>query len=325
MAVGAFTDSGKAVRRKFRRWIAAALGLTVLVWLMGFTGLLALAKSVHDDVPQALAVKLPLLKSHPQLIFAGDSHIYYQIDPALAASLAGMPPGSAVNIAYHAGEPLAFMAAINRSPGTFRQAEIVLSVTPMIANEGIRGAVSYPLDVLARLAVWEQLSSFLPLRLGTLIRFIREAFSSRLADTLDIPGLGAAPPDLGLARLAPRSDYRWPPDISSHEHYQNWNISGPKAHYELAALCDIAAATRKLTVVFAPWAPRYDRTVEPNWKAKDDEGVALVSAAGRRCGFEVLNITAVPGLTQDLFYDELHVNEFGIAIFTRHLMSLLKP
>src|SRR4051794_19651616 len=69
------------------RWIAAALTLTVAAWLAVLAGLLAVANGVHDDVPVPLAVKLPLLQSRPDLIFAGESRTVYQIDPDLAAQL----------------------------------------------------------------------------------------------------------------------------------------------------------------------------------------------------------------------------------------------
>src|SRR5229473_7633190 len=88
------------------RWIVAALALTAVVWLMALAGLLAVAKRVHDDVPVLLAAKLPLLQSRPELIFAGESRTVYQVDPNLAARLIGKPPGTVINIAYDAGEPL---------------------------------------------------------------------------------------------------------------------------------------------------------------------------------------------------------------------------
>src|ERR1700758_1248784 len=98
------------------RWIAAALALAAVVWLAVLAGLLAVAHRVHDDVPALLAVKLPLLASRPQLIFGGESRTVYQVDPNLAAQVIGKPPGSAVNIGYDAGEPLALEAAMHRMP-----------------------------------------------------------------------------------------------------------------------------------------------------------------------------------------------------------------
>src|SRR4051794_41842653 len=107
------------VQAAYARWIAGALALTLLSWLAALAGLLAIANRVHDDVPYLLAVKLPLLQSRPELIFAGESRTLYQVDPDLAARLIGKPPGAAVNIAYDAGEPLALLAAMHLKPDHF--------------------------------------------------------------------------------------------------------------------------------------------------------------------------------------------------------------
>src|ERR1700676_2834581 len=104
------------------RWIAGALALTAAVWLAALAGLLAIADRVHDDVPALLATKLPLLASRPELIFAGESRTVYQVDPNLAAQLPGRPVGSAVNIAYDAGEPLALLAEMPLKPAWFQKA-----------------------------------------------------------------------------------------------------------------------------------------------------------------------------------------------------------
>ena len=52
--------------------------------------------------------------------------------------------------------------------------------------------------------------------------------------------------------------------------------------------------------------------------------MVLVVAAGRRCGFDVLNIQQVPGLEQGNYADEMHVNASGVPIYTRYLVSRLK-
>ena len=313
------------VRAASARWIAAALALTAAVWLVTLAGLLAIANRVHHDVPALLAVKLPLLASHPELIFAGESRTVYQVDANLAAQLIGKPAGAAVNIAYDAGEPLALLAAMRQAPASFRKARVVVSVAPFLFNEGVRSAAVYPQDVVARLGVIEQMVSFLPLRIGTLIRFIREAFNARLAADQDVADLGAPPISLGLKIIDyTQGEDRWPADIGSHAHYANWDLSGPKARYEIGALCDMVALTKKLTVVVPPWAPRYDRAQDPAWREKDDQYAALVVAAGRRCGFDVLNIQQVPGLEQGNYADEMHVNASGVPIYTRYIVSRLK-
>jgi len=56
----------------------------------------------------------------------------------------------------------------------------------------------------------------------------------------------------------------------------------------------------------------------------DREQVALMEDAGRRCGFDTINVPSVPGLTPDHFMDESHLNAAGIPIYTRYLMSQLK-
>jgi hypothetical protein len=307
------------------RWIAAALALTAGAWLAGLAGLLAVANRVHDDVPVLLAVKLPLLASHPELVFGGESRTAYQVDPALAAQLIGKPPGAAVNIAYDAGEPLALLAAMRREPDRFQKAHVVVSVAPFLFNEGVRSAAVYPLDVLPRLGVFEQMASFLPLRVGTLIRFVREAFAARLAAEQHVADLAPQPTALGVQVIdSVQPEDRWPADIGSHAHYAKWNLAGPKAHFEIGALCEMVKLARKVTVVVPPWAPRYDRARDSEWLKKDDQYVALVTDAGYVCGFDVLNIASVPGLEQANYADEMHVNASGVPIYTGYLVSRLK-
>jgi hypothetical protein len=307
------------------RWIAAALAMTLAAWLAALAILLAIANRVHDDVPVLLAIKLPLLQSRPELIFAGESRTVYQVDPNLAAQLIGKPPGAVINIAYDAGEPLALLSAIRRQPDRFQQAHVVVSVAPFLFNEGVRSAAVYPQDVAARLGVVEQMRSFLPLRIGTLIRFIREAFGARLAADQHVADLGPPPTAFGLNIIdRTQPDDRWPDEIGSHAHYADWDLSGPKARFEIGALCDMVALVRKLDVVVPPWAPRYDRARDPAWRDKDDQYTALAADAGRRCGFEVLNIQSIPGLEQRNYADEMHVNASGVPIYTSYLVSRLK-
>jgi hypothetical protein len=307
-------------------WIAGTLVLAGALWMAGLAGLLAVADRMHVDVPYLLAIKLPLLQSRPTLIFAGESRTEYQVDAELAAKLTGIPAGAAVNIAYDAGEPLAMLAAIRQQPERFARAHLVISVAPFIFNEGVRSAAVYPQDVAARLGVFEKMTAFLPWRTGTLIRSIRESFNARLASGQRIAELGAQPPAYGLLMIQRSQPAdQWPADLGTHPHYASWNLSGPKARFETGALCDIVGSVRRLTVVIPPWAPRYDRGSDPEWRGKDDQYASLVSGAGRRCGFDVLNIQTVPGLEQPNYADEMHVNASGIPIYTRYLVAQLRP
>lgn len=308
------------------RWIAGTVVLTGALWIAAFAGLLAIADRVHVDIPYLLAIKLPLLQSGPTLIFAGESRTEYQVDAELAAKLTGKSAGAVANIAYDAGEPLAVLAAIRAQPELFGRAHVVISVAPFIFNEGVRSAAVYPLDVVSRLGILEKVACFLPLRIGTLIRYIREAFKARLASGQGIAERGSQPLARGLSMIGTtQPDDRWPKDLGTHPHYANWDLSGPKARFETAALCDAARLAGKLTVVVPPWAPRYDRGSDTLWRQKDDQYAALVMDAGRRCGFDVLNIRVVPGLTQEDFADEMHVHASGIPVYTRYLVAQLRP
>ena len=100
------------------RWIAGAVVAAVIAWIVGLATLLAVASRVHDDVPRLLAIKLPLLKSDPDLIFAGESRTAYGVDAGLAAQLRGEKPGSAVNIAYDR-RALAVLGAAKIYPDVF--------------------------------------------------------------------------------------------------------------------------------------------------------------------------------------------------------------
>lgn len=307
------------------RWVAATLVLIIASWVAGLAALLGVALRVHVDVPYLLAIKLPLLKSNPGLIFAGESRTAYGIDPFVAAQVLGEKPGYAVNIAYDAGEPLATLGAARAYPEVFSKAHVVVSVAPFIFNDGVRSAGVYPQNVAARMSVGEQLTTFLPLRVGTLIRYIREAFRARLAQQQDIAGIASMPANFGLSTIAgTQREDKWIAQLGHHPHFANWDVSGPKTRYELGGLCDLAKLTRKLTVVMPPWAPRYDRLSDPVWREKDEQIAALISDAGRRCGFDVLNIQSVPNLKIENFADEMHVNATGVPVYTRYLAEQLK-
>ena len=307
------------------RWLAATLLFIGVAWICGLALLLGVANRVHVDVPYLLAIKLPLLKNNPGLIFAGESRTAYGVDPALAARLLGERPGYAVNIAYDAGEPLAVLGAARARREVFAKAYVVVSVAPFLFNDGVRSAGVFPQDVAARLGVGELLSTYLPLRVGTLIRYIREAFRARLAEQQNVADTAPQPNGFGLSMIldSQRED-KWIAQLASHPHYENWNLNGPKARYETAALCDLAKLARKLTVVIPPWAARYDRAADAAWRDKEGQVAALLGEAAARCDFTVLDIPTVPGLVPANFADEMHVNATGIPIYTRYLVEQLK-
>jgi hypothetical protein len=301
-------------------WIATTAALTLVLWIVGLAGLLTLAGHDHVDIPPSLAAKLPLLKSNPRLIFGGESRTEFGVDPVLAGDILAEPNGYAVNIAYDAGEPLAYAAAAKLFPEVFRHAHVVLSIAPFTFNEGVGQASVYPLDVLARLSVSEQLATFLPLRIGTLVRYIREAFASRLAQQQQLAFDGPIPPRGGLGILDRVGEGR--PNLGEHPYYAHWDLSGPKTRFAVEAFCQIAGASARLTVVDPPWFPE-DRSQDADWNRYESELVSVLRTAGQRCGFDVLHIVTVPSLTGADFADEMHLNPRGVPIYTRYLLSQL--
>lgn len=317
---------GRGVGARSARWIVLALALTAVVWLASLAGLLALAKRVHVDIPLLLAKRLRLLDGNPELIFAGESRTVYGIDPTVAADVLGKPRGYAVNIGFDAAEPLATLGAMKLRPEPFRNAHVVVSVAPFSFNEGTRAASVYPANVAARQSVGELMTSFLPLRVGTLTRFVQEAFNARWALQSGVYDNTPPPANFGFIGLVgQRQASRFTPTVGRHPHLAGWNIDGVKARLEIEGLCEMAPRARKLTVVMPPWAARYDRASDERWRRAEDELAALIGEAGGRCGFELLRIDTVPGLVDAQFHDDMHVNVTGVPAYTRYVLERLKP
>jgi hypothetical protein len=210
-------------------------------------------------------------------------------------------------------------------PESFRNAHVVLSVGPFSFNEGVRAAYVYPIDVAARLGVGELMTTFLPLRVGTLTRFVQEAFTSRWALEANFYDTAPVMSNFGFVGLqGQRAASGWTARVGGHPHFANWNIDGVKARLEIEALCEMAGRARKLTVVLPPWAVRYDRARDANWRQAEEQLASRIGEAGKRCGFDLLKVERVPGLVDAQFYDDMHVNASGVPAYTRYIVEHLK-
>jgi hypothetical protein len=294
------------------------LACVALMWSAIFLGLLAAANAVHQDLGIYLPEKIGLLELRPELIFAGDSRTEFQIDAELAARLLGRPPGYAVNIAVAAGDPVSLLAALRQHPDAVRNADLVVNVSPYLLNEGDRREFQYPLTVIARLTLLEQVRTFLPLHLRTLIRFIIEAFTppptARRPEAL--PRYGS----LHLVGSLPAKELR--AKASDDPVYVGWNLSGPKSVHVRNALCAMRPLVQRLVVVLPPWSPVYEDRSDDAWRRMDAELAALLTQTSRQCGFEFL-VAKVPGLRPEHFRDALHINADGVPIYTRYLLDQL--
>ena len=296
-----------------------------MLWLCGLAALLAAAKRMHVDVPQAMAAKLPLLGHRPGLIIAGESRNLDGFDPVVASDLLGERRGYAVNIAYEAGDPLSVLGAATLRPDAFRNAHVVLSVAPFNFNDGTRQAYTYPLNVAARESVGKLMWDFLPLRIGTLIRFIRELFASHLALSQNAYDTAPEPRNFGFVPITGQKPLsRWIARVSNHPHYQGFDLNGSRTPAILAGLCELVPKVRRLTVVIPPWAVKYARAEDRVWDSHEAQIAGLIREAASRCGFDMIDAQSVPGLGLAQFYDELHVNIEGVPIYTAFIVNQLR-
>jgi hypothetical protein len=210
-------------------------------------------------------------------------------------------------------------------PDAFRNAHVVLSVAPFNFNDGTRQAYTYPLSVAARASVGELMWDFLPLRIGTLIRFIRESFASRLALSQNTYDTAAEPRNFGFTPITgQKPPSRWIGRVSDHQHYQGFDLAGRRTSATLAGLCDLTKAVRRLTVVIPPWAGKYPRAEDRAWDSHETQIAGLIRETAARCGFDMIDAQSVPGLGLAQFYDEMHVNIEGVPIYTAFIVNQLR-
>ncbi len=318
--------------------------LTALLLGLIFVGFCLAADRAHDDVGTAIGAKLTLLDLHPGLIFAGDSRTAQQLDPAVAASIIGKPPGYAVNIGAVGADPLAVLAAVRERPAAFHDADLVLNLSPYHINDANMRPYFFSSAAIARMGLRQKLRTFAPRSMKTLLWFIQDSFGDlawreRQGTTvgpmparlgLDDPGhaghIVREPGETGLPDLPYRYRGFLDTEVGLYEdnpYYHPWRPEGFKAGLVKAALCKLQPLVRRLVVVAPPWAPIPQFTTRPAWRGLEAQFDAAISAMARQCGFEFLNIAAVPGLGFADFRDELHVGETGIAPYTRYLMDRL--
>jgi hypothetical protein len=304
---------------------------------LAFLGLCIWAGRIHDDVSPQLAAKLPLLELQPRIIFAGDSRTAQQVDLAVAAKILGQPPGYAVNLAVVGADALEYLAAVRERPAAFRDADLVLGLSPYHLNDGNRKEFFFSTGAIARLGLGQQLLTFVPADIATLMWFIRDAFQTQ-ADRLRNPDrVGPLPVRLGQEPLAGRivvaqeaGTRRYRDWLNSeitayegHTYYRDWQSEGYKARLVEGALCALRPLVHRLVIVSPPWAPIAEFTGRPAWRRLEAQFRAELSTIARACGCEFLPADAVEGLSIEHFADETHVNDVGAPLYTAYLLTRL--
>lgn len=322
------------------RWVLATCGLAAAISSIMFAGLLAAATRLHDDIAPAMGSKLELLEHNPKIVFAGDSRTQEQVDPVLAARLLGKPFGYAINIGVPGEDPIAVLAAVNRHLEQFRNIDLIMNLSPYSINDGLKKEFFFPSTVIARLGLLQQLRTFLPRHIDTLVWFIQGAFAGSTlehrfprpsAELVSRQGFepltGRIVPEPTASRGAPQ---RYRDFLGSevgpyegHPYYRDWQPTGIKAQSVRMALCALRPLVKRLVVVLPPWAPLDPLVKSTAWRDRDAEFEHIVAGIADECHFDLVPIARVDSLAIEHFSDETHINQAGVAIYTSHLLERL--
>jgi len=325
------------------RWIAATMAMTAVLCVMVFVGLLMVASRLNVDIGPRLAPKLELLDLNPQLIFAGDSRTAFQVDPVLAAEQIGQPSGYAINLAVMGTDPIEFLAVARERPEKFRDADLVLNVSPFQINDGLMREYAISAGTIARLGLLDQIRMFLPRQIASLVWFVQQTFLG-FAYHQQAPALdGATRSRLGYELMGGRitvidSDKsgtgggaaRYIDFLHSeiepyegHPYYRDWQPTGFRSGLLRQSLCELRPLVRRLVVVSPPWAPIPDLIASAAWHDLDSQYLAILARMAADCHFELVAIPSVPGLEIEHFFDETHINDVGTPIYTSYLLQRL--
>jgi hypothetical protein len=188
----------------------------------------------------------------------------------------------------------------------------------------MHGAAAYPMDVAARFGAFEQPTTFLPMRVGTLIRYIREAFNSDLAEDQHIADVGPIPSEYGLVRLTTRRTTGVARKNRNTRLLSMEPIRSQGASRTFRALQDCALDPTSHngipTMGSALRSCKRPNMARPRWGKCLDHPPRWSTLRLRHTEY------SVPAWTDaESFFDESHLNGAGATAYTRYLMKQLKP
>jgi hypothetical protein len=313
----------------YKRWVTRTLPLVTLS-IAAFTllPLYLLNRNFRDD---SLSGKEYLLRKNPRLIFSGDSRAERQLDPAVAAKVLGIDKDEVVNIAVTAGDPLMIESLIDRYPGQFRRATVIVCMSANQINDGAKWKKYFSTAMIARLNIFEQITMFLPFNFRTWKNYYRSILYQMFGieeephtdEYVETNGFYAVAGEINVKLLADgEPDEKeeaggGPTTKINHPWYMDYHSGGKKQQLLRESLRAIAPRVGRLIVFTGPFSPAYLRSIRhsPLYEYEMDFETKLAGLC-RELGIPFKSFLQHPLLPDKYFYDSAHLNGEGAGIFT---------
>lgn len=303
---------------RYRRYLTTFTASCAALFL-SFVSFLQVVNSNFVDT--SLKDKVYLLEQHPAVIFAGDSRAQRQLDPLYFTSQIDADR-VAVNIAVEAASVMSIAQTIDRYPEVFESAAVVLSVSSAQVNEKAFNGGSFPMPMIARLSIPEQVLRFSPDNLDVLKIYYRRAFkdlrkslTGRLKSRRDDEStLGFRPIDQvwdvsGVSRARQEAVHHWRAPIV---------LGGHKTKLFEQALLDVDSKVGKLVVFNGPVAPSYRKLMHGSSLINNEIVFErYMSDLCRKRGIPFEGYAFDDRFLDEDFYDPYHLNVTGAEKLTR--------
>ncbi|MGD9638899.1 MAG: hypothetical protein AB7U85_07550 [Alphaproteobacteria bacterium] len=309
----------------YRKYLLRVLLFSIINIFLILSLAAYLNKDYESDV---LFDKEYLLKTNPQIIFAGDSRAEMHLDPDVAVAFLDMKNGDVINIAQSSGDILVVNDLAVRFPNKFINATLIVSISANQLNDGAKTPVYFPNSMIAKMNIFEQIQMFIPKNAETLFAYYYSNIEQKIKKILGINlkkpnhkydnhrGFKINDKMASLERMISKKD------INNHPWYQNYNYYGLKHQLIKDALSSLKKRVKRLVVYTGTFAPTYIKNIENTnvWESEVVFQKALFEIC-KDLDIEFINFVDYSDFEDKLFSDEAHFNYEGAKVFTKILLS----
>lgn len=308
----------------FRRWVAIYIMLPLVAFFPAMVLVLSILGTGFFD-PNA-GNRSGRLAYNPELIFAGDSRSERGLDPATAEPILGWPEGKVGNIAVGAGDPPEVLQTVLAYPEHFRNATVIVSMSPFMLNNGLKQGGYYTYAMMADTNPVRLLIEFLPDNPSMLFGYITDQIRLQIGERpkphklRDLTGT----PITGSRFKAVERMYNGVVPPLGGRWFTRWRVDGPRKDVVARSLAELRDRVGRLIVIQAPYAPTYLKAAEaadaldaPSIREFDRTMAAIAAQVGvtyKSYAFDDI-------WTDEDFYDASHLNHLGARRFTEHLVK----